>query len=320
MLVQTPNNMHGKLTREQGYANSVPYMHLPAINPHGLVALNMNLFSRALDPDSFQAGEYADQAICMPTALVVAINQNDTQDIDFTLGGHSTATAMLAAFVTYMRNQYPTLSHAEIMESILRTGQKDMTNYKPEIHGQGLLDVTAALEYGARLVANHQAPQEAWTAPIKPVQEMLKTLNIQDQEHKAALPNLKKNLFVQEANVQDENGHTWKGLLCAIQPNGKQATIIVPENWNNLVMEKNWEKLSQEETAKLFNVMVQDNQIEPSRLARPVVLDSERAPNIHAYILTEGCWNPMRGLWSWKPAKPYTMGYLFLVQPQENQQ
>lgn len=58
--------------------------------------------------------------------------------------GTSYAAPVVTGAIALLKSKYPTFSSHEIVDAILATANKDIIDYAPETHGQGMLDVAAA--------------------------------------------------------------------------------------------------------------------------------------------------------------------------------
>lgn len=62
-----------------------------------------------------------------------------------TVGGTSFAAPLVTGAAALVKSQFPTLSNAAVLQILLDTADSSFTGYDPAIHGQGLLDIEAAL-------------------------------------------------------------------------------------------------------------------------------------------------------------------------------
>lgn len=77
--------------------------------------------------------------------VVTALHDDDTA-----LGrwsGTSFATPMVSSAAALVKSQNPALTNRAVLEVLLESANRSFDGYEPELHGRGILDIEAALEY-----------------------------------------------------------------------------------------------------------------------------------------------------------------------------
>lgn len=91
--------------------------------------------------------DFQDRWIVAPgSALSTASSTNDTGYL--TVNGTSFAAPQVTGAAALVKSQFPGLTNAAVLQVLLDTADDTFAGYDPALHGQGLLDVEAALQVG----------------------------------------------------------------------------------------------------------------------------------------------------------------------------
>jgi subtilisin family serine protease len=64
----------------------------------------------------------------------------------FKLSGTSQSAPLVTGAAALVKSQFPTLTNDVVLQILLDTADDTFTGYNPELHGQGILDIEAALQ------------------------------------------------------------------------------------------------------------------------------------------------------------------------------
>jgi hypothetical protein len=318
-LVAASFNEKGVLVRNKdGVQNAPRFMTNPQIQAHGLIALNYNPFTKALEEKSHRAGECADFAVCVPTAWMAYVNPlNPNDNVSIGGGGHSTATAVLSAMIARLRDEFPQLFYEDILDIIRVTARKELIpGYSAEVHGHGIINFQGAQARAAEVLAERRNPRPA---PVvhedepAPVQKWARPEA--NQVSLAAFRDLtnKQNAIVDNSpftltQYYEVDGQRWGAILVALQPKGKFGRDT-EKTWTE-VTAMPMKELSDLETKELFQKAVDAGLIDADHILQFQNNLGAFAPNIHGYSVEEDCsWLNVGRCW-----KPYHLARLILVQ------
>jgi hypothetical protein len=145
LIVASPSNNTGPLVKKGHHHGWIKLLDEAETQEHALVALNYDFTTGALWEKSHSAGEYKDRALVVPAAFV-GVSEEGNPLSYITLGGHSSATAILSSFASHVRGHYPELNHLEVKQAILEGANRAYPGYNEEDHGQGIPNLKGALK------------------------------------------------------------------------------------------------------------------------------------------------------------------------------
>ena len=96
---------------------------------------------------------WQDRFIVAPGTAIEGADYTDA-DKTTTASGTSMAAPLVTGASALVKEKYPQLTNRQVLQVLLDTASKTIPNYDVEIHGQGLLDVEAALNVDPSLYTN----------------------------------------------------------------------------------------------------------------------------------------------------------------------
>ncbi|MBY0293583.1 MAG: hypothetical protein K2W92_09910 [Alphaproteobacteria bacterium] len=155
LVVAGHSNDSGPLVKSGFHTGWIKLLNEAVTQEHALVALNYNFVTEALEENSHSAGEYKDMAVVIPSAYVAVKEEGEESLLPyFTLGGHSSATAILSSLTSVIRGFYPTLTHVQVKQAILEGANRSFKGYDESLHGQGMFNLKGALEIAEKISEN----------------------------------------------------------------------------------------------------------------------------------------------------------------------